>query len=112
MHLFWLCKCAAFEIIHIVTRFTRLILKHSKKLLPFQRDLRGETPLEICATHGDHESIGALLQYSKVCLSNGALASYLYNLYKEHPHFDVQNIDFRTSMAKVVILYKLHLLSN
>jgi hypothetical protein len=49
-------------------RFTRLILKHSKKLLPLQRDLRGETPLEICAMHGDHDSVSAMLQFVKVAL--------------------------------------------
>jgi hypothetical protein len=42
------------------------VLSHSKKLLPLQRDLRGETPLEICAQHGDAESVAAMLQFMKV----------------------------------------------
>jgi hypothetical protein len=48
------------------TRFSNLILKHSKQLLPLQRDLRGETPLEICALHGDHHSTELMLQYLQV----------------------------------------------
>jgi ankyrin repeat protein len=42
------------------------VLRHSKKLLPLQRDLRGEVPLEICAQHGDSQSVEAMLQYVKV----------------------------------------------
>jgi hypothetical protein len=87
-------------------RFTRLILTHSKKLLPFQRDLRGETPLEICAMHGDHESVAAMLKYTKVCISDSVPRRHVCNSYQESSHFDVQNIDFRTSMAKVVMFCK------
>ena len=49
-------------------RFTQLILQHSKTLLPLQRDLRGETPLEVCAAHGDSHSMRAMLQFVKVLL--------------------------------------------
>jgi hypothetical protein len=48
------------------SRFTKLVLSYAKKLLPLQRDLRGEAPLEICALHGDGESVADMLQYIKV----------------------------------------------
>ena len=54
-------------------RFTRLILRHAHKLLPLQRDLRGETALEVCATHGDHESVAVMLAFLQVRQLGGCL---------------------------------------